>query len=634
MHKSKLLLFFIMILILAACGGDKDDGVLDTESEIEAIETEVGAISEIECPLQIAGEVEGETYHCGIYTAPVDYANPDGDSINLSYVVLHADNENPSQAPIVYLAGGPGQSGIVSAGDTLYGDLRQDRDLIFPAQRGTLFSERLGLEECVTFLSDQIGDEEVQTFAESVSANTKPDASLPYDEYLAQYSGTIGAINEKCHEAFAAAGFDPVQFNTANSTNDLVGLLDALGYDSFNLHGTSYGTRLAMETVRRHPEADIRSVVLDSPATPSSERMAMVAAATHDMVVRLFDDCAADADCNAAYPDLTERTAVLLDQLAATPLSKGEQTIGANEVIAQLSDLTNTRANYVPRMIAELEAGETATYLALLNGEVGTTPSEGSLTSPTIDALVKDISATGVTADDPYGGMKYVTDILAEVQNDNPREAMKAIAQEKLEGEGALPQVLADIDALTADDIQTIAAMYAAPAAAAVSEEDLARRMEAMAKNNAQFLLTGMVCSEQLAFEDVETAVASRDDLAIPSLGASGALLAVETGNCTNYPMGETDPSYHEPLASDIPILILQGEFDTRTPLGNGIALSEQLSNGTLVIIPQQGHETWTVGSCAAQIGIDFIQNPGQTPDLSCLEKRQEAFSMPDDPLN
>ena len=222
MRILNLILLSIVIFLLAACGGgDKDDGVLGTESEIEAIEAEVGAVTEIDCPLQIAGETEGETYQCGIYTAPVDYTAPDGDSINLTYVVLHADNENPSQAPIVYLAGGPGQSSVISADGMLYGDLRQDRDLVFPAQRGTLFSERLGIEECVTFMAEQIGDEEVQAFAENISTNTKPEASLPYDEYLTQYSSTIGAINEKCQEAFATAGFDPTQFTTANSTNDL-----------------------------------------------------------------------------------------------------------------------------------------------------------------------------------------------------------------------------------------------------------------------------------------------------------------------------------------------------------------------------------------------------------------------------
>ena len=121
----------------------------------------------------------------------------------------------------------------------------------------------------------------------------------------------------------------------------------------------------------------IRSVVLDSPSTPSSDRADTLVAATHDMVLRLFDDCAADADCSVAYPNLTERTAALLEQLAAQPISAGDISIGSDELIAQLRDLSNTRANYVPRMIAELEAGETATYLALLNGEVGGEPPGG-----------------------------------------------------------------------------------------------------------------------------------------------------------------------------------------------------------------------------------------------------------------
>lgn len=98
--------------------------------------------------------------------------------------------------------------------------------------------------------------------------------------------------------------------------------------------------------------------------------------------------------------------------------------------------------------------------------------------------------------------------------------------------------------------------------------------------------------------------------------------------------MGETDPTYHKPVTSQIPTLILQGEFDTRTPLQNGRSLSEQLSNSTLAIIPQAGHETWTSATgCVGQISAAFIRDPEQTPDLSCLEQRQERFSLPDEPL-
>ncbi len=629
----KLILFSLALLLFAAaCRGGKSEGIVDTESEIQAIEAKAGDVTEIECPLVLSGEVEGETYACGVYTVPVDYANPNGDTLNLTYLILYAENDNPQPDPIVYLAGGPGQSGIVAAGASLYGDLRQDRDLIFPAQRGTLFSERLALEECITFLSDQIGKREVETFVNSVSANTKPDASLPYEEYLAQYSQTTGEINGRCHEAFTNAGLDPMQFTTANSASDLVGMLGALGYDSFNLHGTSYGTRLALETMRRHPEANIRSVVLDSPSAPTANRMETLTTAVHNTVLRLFEDCAANAECSAAYPNLTERTTALLEKLAAEPIAAGDQTIGPDELLAQPRDLSNTRANYIPRMIAELERGETAVYMALLNGEVGGESPEGSATSPTIDALMQQISAAGATADNPFGGLQYVNDILTGAQAENPREAMKANARDVLADEAALPQIMEAIDALTADDIQTLAAMYALPQPAAVDEADANRRMEAAAKNNAQFLLAGIVCSEQLAFVDA-TAVANRANLAIPGLAAPDSFLAKEVGNCANYPMGEPDPSYHEPVSSSVPTLILQGEFDTRTPLENGIALAEQLDNAALVVIPQQGHEPWTANSCAGQIGQSFIQNPEQAPDLSCLEQRQEKFSLPDEPL-
>jgi hypothetical protein len=98
--------------------------------------------------------------------------------------------------------------------------------------------------------------------------------------------------------------------------------------------------------------------------------------------------------------------------------------------------------------------------------------------------------------------------------------------------------------------------------------------------------------------------------------------------------MGEPDPSYHEPVRSNIPTLLLQGEFDVRTPPVNGRTLAEQLDNATLVMIPQAGHETWTGAGCVAEIGRSFIMHPDQPPDLSCLEARRERFSMPGELLH
>jgi len=632
------LLFLILIALLAlsglvACrGGDSSAAKLARlEKEISDIEAEAGAITTISCPLPLTGEVEGETYECGVYTVPVNYSDPQAGTINLTFVRLFA-SESAAEAPIVYLAGGPGQSAVLAAGGQMYGDLRRNRDLIFPAQRGTLFAQRLALEDCVALLGDQLGRSELQAFVDSVSTDESREGSVSFEQYLAQYSETVGAINNRCHEAFRQAGYDPAQFNTANSSNDLVGLMQALGYDSYNLHGTSYGTRLALETLRRHPQAPIRSIVLDSPSAPTADRLNNFALAAHDMVMQLFANCAADATCNEAYPDLTNRTAALLDRLQIEPLVAGEQTIGADEVIAQLLDPGGTRGNYLPRMIAELESGSTTTYRALLNREVGTESPEGSVVSQAINKFVQKVTVAGLQGSNPLTGLQALKEVLDGVLEDDPRAGLKAGAERVLADSEALPGILETIDALTDEELAQLREM-ASGSGAQTDEAAADLVVQASAKNNAHFLLSGIVCLEQLPFSDVQAALTQRDALAIPALGGSDAMLATEVGNCTDYPMGEPDATYGEPVISDVPVLILQGEYDTRTPPENGRALVEQLDNATLVIVPQAGHETWAVDNCAARLGISFLGDPGLPLDLSCMESRRHRFSLPSEPL-
>ena len=90
-------------------------GVLEIQQELAEIEAGAGEITEVDCPLQLPGEEEGETNYCGVYSVPSDYDNPQGDTLNLTYMVLRATGDDPVPDPIVFLAGGPGQSGIVAA---------------------------------------------------------------------------------------------------------------------------------------------------------------------------------------------------------------------------------------------------------------------------------------------------------------------------------------------------------------------------------------------------------------------------------------------------------------------------------------------------------------------------------------
>lgn len=622
MPKRLIVLYaWLLLLILAACGGEGGSDPVDLGDG---------------CEFAGPGETAGETFDCGQFTVPVNYDEPDGTTIDLTYIVLRASGDNPQPDPVVALAGGPGQTALLFAPGGVLNGLREQRDLIFLAQRGTLFGQRLAIEECVGLLDADAANalvEEVNAF----SGGQAVDRSLPFDQYLERYSTQAGIINDACYQAFDAAGFDPTQFNTLNSARDVVGLLAELGYDSYNLYGVSYGTRLALEIARNFPDSGLRSIVLDSPATPSADRLISLVRAPHDALLRLFEDCANDAACNEAYPDLTQRTADLLDRLETEPIAVGEESIGVVEVLRQLFDLGATRANFIPRMIAELEAGETATYVALRDGVVGTASPETASGSRTWDALLRIIGTASVSEDDMMGGLAVLGDMIAVMrETDTPdaaRTAMLDFLQSTFAEDASLPAMVDLVNQMTNDEIARILAQLNQPVPQTDPEYQEQFR-QAFQRNNAQFLLSGIVCYEELPFSSLDAALAEFDNLDIPQMAGSRTQLATEVGNCTNYPMPEPPAFYNAPVESDVPTLILQGEFDLRTPLANGLALAGELTNATLVIVPEQGHEVLTISNpCEVAVMEAFVNDPATEPDTSCVAERAEVFSLPDEPL-
>ena len=93
----------------------------------------------------------------------------------------------------------------------------------------------------------------------------------------------------------------------------------ALGYAQVNLWGGSYGSRLALEVMRRHPEG-LRSVVLDAPYTPEAD-IYLAAPGNFDRSLNvLAGECAADPACDAAYPDLRAVLIEALERLDEAPI--------------------------------------------------------------------------------------------------------------------------------------------------------------------------------------------------------------------------------------------------------------------------------------------------------------------------
>ena len=102
-------------------------------------------------------------------------------------------------------------------------------------------------------------------------------------------------------------------------------------------------------------------------------------------------------------------------------------------------------------------------------------------------------------------------------------------------------------------------------------------------------------------------------------------------GVCENWPVPVADVSVKEPLISDIPTLVLEGEFDPVTPPEYGELVAGYLSNGYYFEFPGVGHDV--VGNeCAREIAGRFIDDPSQAPDAACiLDMPGVVFDIPGD---
>jgi pimeloyl-ACP methyl ester carboxylesterase len=106
---------------------------------------------------------------------------------------------------------------------------------------------------------------------------------------------------------------------------------------------------------------------------------------------------------------------------------------------------------------------------------------------------------------------------------------------------------------------------------------------------------------------------------------------------CGMWGAAPHDPADKEPLQSDIPTLILAGQYDPTTPAYYGRQLAQNLPNSYLYELPGHGHAP-SVGqsdNCGLAIALIFLANPSSSPDHACLEEQKQlTFFVPYDGLD
>jgi len=89
---------------------------------------------------------------------------------------------------------------------------------------------------------------------------------------------------------------------------------------------------------------------------------------------------------------------------------------------------------------------------------------------------------------------------------------------------------------------------------------------------------------------------------------------------CQGWPTGQRPADFHQPLAGDLPVLLLSGELDPVTPPRYGEQVLQSLPNGRHLVLTGQGHGTVQIGCMPKLIGQFIEKADAKALDASCLD--------------
>jgi pimeloyl-ACP methyl ester carboxylesterase len=231
----------------------------------------------------------------GTLLVPENRSNPESNLIELAFVRFKSTAKNPGP-PIVYLAGGPGGSGIWTAKGSrfpLFMALREIADVIAFDQRGVGYSKPY--LQCFDRLA------------------------LPLDVAPTREA----AIKELREKSRSCASYwrdiqrvDLTGYNTNESADDLEDLRKALGVTQISLWSISYGTHLAFAAMRRHPTSIHRAILAGTEGPDHTYKLP-------SNIQKHLEDLAAvikaDPEVGKEIPDFLGLMKSVFDRLDAKP---------------------------------------------------------------------------------------------------------------------------------------------------------------------------------------------------------------------------------------------------------------------------------------------------------------------------
>lgn len=300
--------------------------------------------------------LQGVTHdaYCGVLRRPLDPARPQGMQIDLHYAVLPALARNRKPDPVLFFAGGPGQSAMALAGQVsrMLTRLSNRRDVVLIDQRGTGQTAPLFCDE------------------------PRPDA--PLSEGLdnprqAARMQTCAAQLQKLPHG------DLRHYTTWVAMQDADAVRQALGAAQVNVMGGSYGTRAALDYMRQFPQA-VRRAIIDGVAPPDMVLPASFSSDNQAALEQVFKACDAEAACSRQHPQLRAGWQALLVSLprevsVVHPLTgRSEKLVLTRDGLLNMARLplyVPVMASALPLALGEATAGRFEPLLGLTAAFMG-----------------------------------------------------------------------------------------------------------------------------------------------------------------------------------------------------------------------------------------------------------------------
>jgi pimeloyl-ACP methyl ester carboxylesterase len=294
-------------------------------------------------------------FECGVLNTPVDYDEPDGETVGIALIRLPATDPDNRIGSLLFNPGGPGGSGVDivrGGGKTNYRELNTRFDLIGFDPRGVGLSNNI---VCLT-------PEQRELLAQI------PEPTNDAEAFFQRLFRT--ATEQQLCDDNNPALLDHV--STANVARDMDEIRKAVGDEQLNYIGFSYGTYLGATYASLFP-GQARALVLDGAVDPEEfandplEQWRTFAAEGGEVALdRFLASCESDPTCGFTGPDAASRYDDLIATLNSQPLEiviDGQSLqLSGGDVLAITFQALYRRQNWplLGQLLGELSVGETA----------------------------------------------------------------------------------------------------------------------------------------------------------------------------------------------------------------------------------------------------------------------------------